>query len=189
MPIFHSTSYGLGRDDLLNVSINNRHAWTILLTWHWELEKYSTAYFHINSGSVINHLLQALFFPNFRSCLVIYGYTCHGNCELWLVLQPTIDFAEPDSVTTTNKRSKLNNVFLLNSGYMVPFPWINRINPLFREEYPNFDTEAIVVNVLGAVLYALALLIPVTLLVVGRTRSNSISSTSIGDPEEESERL
>jgi len=72
---------------------------------------------------------------------------------------------------------------------MVPFPWINRINPLFREEYPNFDTEAIVVNVLGAVLYALALLIPVTLLVVGRTRSNSISSTSIGDPEEESERL
>ena len=45
------------------------------------------------------------------------------------------------------------------------------------------------INVLGAVLFALALVIPVALLVVGRTRNNSVSSTSIGDPEEESERL
>jgi len=67
--------------------------------------------------------------------------------------------------------------------------WINRINTLFRAEYPNFETEAIVVNALGAVLFALALLIPIILLLVGRTRNNSISSTSIGDPEEESERL
>lgn len=118
-----------------------------------------------------------------------YGNGCHGDCQPEWVRQSTIDFADPDPVILTYGGGKLNNVFLLNRRLHGTIQWINCINPLFREEYPNFDVEAIVVNVLGAVLFALALVIPVILLAVGRTRSNSISSTSIGDPEEESERL
>lgn len=91
-----------------------------------------------------------------------------------------------------------------NSSIFTVFPFFfNQIdnNPLstllvikknknHRERYTEFPAEGLVVNVLGATLMGLAILMPVLMLTRRRHRGpSSISSQSSGDHDEESERL